>query len=416
MIKVIKNPEIKKIISQFIITYVLFIIIGTFIINYEIDNYKKMLVFNNTAIIGNIYSNPNLDINKEIKLITKNISEKEYIKGKEVLEKYGYNESIQLELIPLYKDIYINTKSRFIIFTSIFFILFLIIIYINYSRIYFKLDKVIKVSTGFIEGNFSSTLDYLEEGTFSRLNSNFNEMGKRLKMNIDELKNEKVFLKNLLSDISHQLKTPLSSLKVYNDIILSMEEFNKDEVLKLCTYSERQLNRMKYLIESLLKLAKLEAGALEFNLEKESIIHTTLEALEILKGKIREKNISCKIHYDKDIIVLHDSFWTAEALSNIIKNSIEHTEYGGKIDIYFKNNPIFKEIIVKDNGEGILKEDIPHIFERFYKGNKSKKSDSVGIGLALSKSIMQLQSGDIRVKSEENKGTEFIITFLEEVI
>lgn len=237
----------------------------------------------------------------------------------------------------------------------------------------------------------------------------------RLNNSVKKLKEEKLFLKNIISDISHQLKTPLASLIMFNDLMK-----NKDMSLEDKNYflnlSEEQLKRMEWLIISLLKLSRLEAKVIKFDIKSNPIYITIMKSISPIKEKAREKNISINLKLDEKIRFNHDLNWTAEALTNIIKNSIEHTKNGGYINIKIYETPLAIFISIEDNGEGIPKNLIPKIFKRFYKGENSTNPTSIGIGLSLSKRIIESQNGSINVESEIKKGTKFNITFLKTVI
>jgi signal transduction histidine kinase len=159
-------------------------------------------------------------------------------------------------------------------------------------------------------------------------------------------------------------------------------------------------------------LARLDAKAIEFDKENQSLNETIEDSVEALQGKALEAKVEINFKESEQIIFEHDSAWLQEALINIIKNSIEHTEKNGKINIYLSENPIYRRIIIEDNGEGISEKDLPNIFKRFYRAKTSNNSESVGIGLALSKSIIEAHGGMIEAQSKLGEGTRFSITFV----
>jgi len=240
-------------------------------------------------------------------------------------------------------------------------------------------------------------------------------MTNRLKLTIEALDKEKLFLKDILSDISHQLKTPLTSLMILNDIMLKRKN-TPEKLGEFLEKSSEQLERMEWLIINLLKMAKMEFGAIELNIHKGYIDETIRKSLSILKTFFKEGNKKIIIlEPEKRITLPHDEEWLCEAFTNIIKNCIEHTKEGGKIEIQITETPLMISISIKDNGEGISPKDLPYIFERFYKA-KSSKNSSVGIGLSLAKSIIERHRGEIATKSKVDEGTEFTITFLKNII
>nr|WP_261776658.1 MULTISPECIES: HAMP domain-containing sensor histidine kinase [Clostridium] len=241
-------------------------------------------------------------------------------------------------------------------------------------------------------------------------------MEDRIKNSIGLLQEEKINLKNIINDISHQLKTPLTALSMYNDIISDHREMNNEDLDNFINLSKDQLERMEWLVKTLLKYARLESNVVEYNKEMFSIKNTIEESINPLKVKAKNKNQSLILKCEKDIEYYHDRKWVSEAISNIVKNAIEHTENNGKIEINLYETPITITISIKDNGEGIEKEELKKIFNRFYKGETSINPTSIGIGLCLSKSIIKAHNGDITVESYLGKGSTFYITFLKTVL
>ncbi len=244
-----------------------------------------------------------------------------------------------------------------------------------------------------------------EEGELSILQTNIYKAATTLKYQNELLSNDKKQLATAIADISHQLKTPLTSMMVMNDLLL--DETDPERREEFLRTQSAQLDRMNWLIQTLLKLSKLDAGTIELKSEStnaKEIIEDSVKPFEI---QFELKNIGCSRDIP-DFSVKCDKNWTVEAIRNIIKNCIEHMEEGGKLSISARETNISTEIIIADTGCGIAEEDIPHIFERFYKGKNAGK-DSVGIGLALSRSIIEGQHGSIEVKSQEGIGTEFCI-------
>ena len=180
-------------------------------------------------------------------------------------------------------------------------------------------------------------------------------------------------------------------MTVYNDIMLE-KEISKEQREMFLLKNQNQLNRMTWLIKSLLKLAKLDAKAIEFNKENQSLNETVQDSIYALESKAMEKKIEITFNEREQAVFPHDALWLQEAFINIIKNCIEHTPSGGKINITLTENPVYRKVTIEDTGEGISAQDLPHIFKRFYK-SKNSSSDSVGIGLALSKSIVESHAG-----------------------
>ncbi|MFL0197410.1 sensor histidine kinase [Clostridium sp. WILCCON 0269] len=277
---------------------------------------------------------------------------------------------------------------------------------------YKKLESIILAAKNVIDYNFHVGIYENTEGIFAKLAHTFNNMRVIFKNNLIQIQKEKKFLVNTLSDISHQIKTPISSLIIYNDILLN-RKINREKKIEFLEISQNQLNRIQWLVKSLLQLARLDVGVVKFETKSKDINGTVIKAIESLKIKSENAKVKLEFHPgENEIMVKHDPNWINEAIINIIKNAIEHTNSGGKVQIFTEKSQVCARIIVKDTGEGIDKEEIKHIFERFYKGKTNKNTESVGIGLALSKSIIEGNQGMINVRSKIGKGTAFEITFL----
>ncbi|MEW9051208.1 MAG: HAMP domain-containing sensor histidine kinase [Neobacillus sp.] len=260
------------------------------------------------------------------------------------------------------------------------------------------------------------TLDVRDnyEGELSILKSDIYKVTLMLSEQGARLQQDKLKLTDAISDISHQLKTPLTSMMVMTDL-LSDPKLNETKRAEFTRNIGTQLERIEWLVSSLLKLSKIDAGTVLFKKEK-IFVHQLIEkAVRPVLIPIDIKQQTLTIIGEKSVTFLGDLNWTAEAIINILKNCVEHTDEGGKITITFSENTLYTEITIQDNGRGIPKEDLPYIFKRFYKG-KNAGEDSVGIGLAMAYSIITSQKGDIEVTSLIGKGTQFHIKFYKQVI
>jgi signal transduction histidine kinase len=227
------------------------------------------------------------------------------------------------------------------------------------------------------------------------------------------LQKDKTALSNLIADISHQVKTPLTSMGVLADLLAEdpPEEDRRAFVERL----RAQLGRIQWLVAALLKLARLDSGTAAFKSEPVDVRRLIERALEPLQIPLEIKSQSLEIHGDEGASFSGDLNWSAEALTNVVKNCVEHTPEGGKIEIRYTANALYAEIIVSDDGEGIASRDLPNIFNRFYRGANAGES-SVGIGLALAKAIFTAQGGDITVRSQRGMGTSFEIRLFRGVV
>lgn len=405
------NPELKKSSGVLLLLITLFLFITSFSLKIIYNNLKVDYINNLGAISARlIEKDPQLE--KEIiPLITKGISKEEAIEGKAILNQYGLTENLENELFPSINTIVKKSNySIILIFLSMAIVLFTLN-YFQYIIFYKRIRRLTIGAKKVVEGEYDIAINENREGDFSKLANSFNSMKEIIRNNLNALRSEKQFLVDLLSDISHQLKTPLSSMIVYNDIMLN-KELSKEQRETFLLNNQNQLNRMNWLIKSILKLAKLDAKAISLNKETQSLNDSIQNSIDTLESKAIEKKVTIAFEEKEDISFNHDRLWLEEAFINILKNGIEHTPNGGKISIALTENPLYKRITIKDSGEGIREEDLPNIFKRFYKAKSSKKSDSVGIGLALAKSIIESHDGIIEVQSKVKEGTIFIVTFL----
>ena len=388
------------------------IVIIIFLITFSILIYKqyKTYTYNfNQKIAGIIYNvlEKYHDIEKREIVEILNRSDKT---NNEILREYG---------IELDKDSVIlenNTDfQKFIIIdisTLIVFILILSIIFFKYNH---SESKKINEITKYIEeinrGNYKLNIEENTEDELSILKNELYKITIMLKEVAENSQKDKTTLKDSLSDISHQIKTPITSILIMLDNILSDENMPEDIKKDFIKDIKREIINIKFLVESILKLSKIDSNSIKF-IKKEVFIKDIInEAVKNVSMLSELKNIEIIVSGDDSIKTICDLKWQVEAITNILKNCIEHSYENKKIYINYNQNNMYTELKIEDNGTGIDAKDLPHIFERFYKG-KNSSSDSVGIGLALSKSIIESNNGYIQVDSELNKGTTFIIKYL----
>ena len=269
------------------------------------------------------------------------------------------------------------------------------------------------------EGNLRITSNAEKDSIFANIIEELKELEKIRQSQESEKNKELLWQKNLMSDISHQIKTPLATLEIYTDIF--NKEFGENEEKKeLSEHAKEAIERIRWLVTGMLQIAKLESGTYKME-KKESPVRETIDrALYSLNSLISEKKINVRIEERKEenreIIIPQDSKWLEEAFINIIKNALEYSPDEGNIDIFITDTPMAVSVEVKDYGEGISEEEIPKIFNRFYKagGQREKRKDSVGIGLNLSKEIVKAHNGIITAESRRGNDsfTSIYTTFL----
>lgn len=287
-----------------------------------------------------------------------------------------------------------------------------IVFYACTKKRYEKLNELNNYLSFVQSGNYDLDIDNNTEGELSILKNNLYKIITTLRTQNEMLKKDKVYLADSLADISHQLKTPLTSMMVMTDLIKESELDEKNQ--EFISIIENQLEKMRWLILNLVKLSKLDAGTVEFKHELVPIKNVIDESVKPflvmldLKGILLNNNVN-------DFSFLGDRNWTVEAFENILKNCIEHTDKNGELSISGKSTNIYDSVVIKDNGCGIAPEDVPHIFERFYHG-KNSSGDSVGIGLALAKMVFEKEKASISVESTLGQGTTFEIRFYKAIV
>ncbi|WP_201750427.1 sensor histidine kinase [Senegalia massiliensis] len=405
------NSRMKNSFIILLTVIVLFTLISFSILNIHYKNLKRDYIdsFGNVLMIVND-SDPEL-----AKDIIPSITGEEDIKQSKragvILKEYGLSEDLENSLFPNINETYMTNNMLFILIFILLLLVLFILNFIEHRYFYRKIRKISNRAKDIVKGEFKLFEEKDKEGDFPKLISSFNSMVGIIKGNLEKLDKEKNFLVDLLSDISHQLKTPLSSMIVYNDI-LTEKELPREKQLIFLENNKKQLERIEWLVKSLLKLARLDVQAIKFDKEKLNVNNTIKVGVESLNEKIKAKKIKINFDSTNEIFLNHDFYWLKEAIINLIVNAIDHSEIGSDINIFTFENPIYRRIEIQDYGEGIDKKDLPHIFKRFYKSTVSQNSDSVGIGLALSKSIIESHNGIIEAESIKGEFTRFIITFL----
>ncbi len=265
--------------------------------------------------------------------------------------------------------------------------------------------------TEHISGNRDARILCDDEGELYKLFHKVNSLVSILDAHAENEAKAKEFLKNTISDISHQLKTPLTALNIYNGILQS-EGKNLPRIQEFTALTEQELDRMEILVQNLLKITKLDAGAIQIEQRKENVSEMMEDIERHFLYRIRQEEKHISLKGDASVTLFCDKSWLIQAIENIVKNALEHTDKGGHIDIEWRRHPSIVQIIVKDNGSGIHPEDIHHIFKRFYRSRFSKDTRGIGLGLPLAKAIIEAHKGNIEVDSEVGKGTVFTINFL----
>ena len=273
------------------------------------------------------------------------------------------------------------------------------------------MEQAVSQINAYLDGNRNARIECDYEGELYRLFHSVNSLAAVLNAHADNELREKEFLKNTISDISHQLKTPLAALNIYNGL-LQDEDIEVSSVKEFADLSEQELDRIETLVQSLLKITRLDAGAivLEKNTENVADMMRDIELHFAYRARQEKKEII--LSGSDHLSLFCDRDWLNEAIDNIVKNAFDHTESGATIRVAWKELPSGVQIVITDNGCGIHPEDIHHIFKRFYRSRFSKDKQGIGLGLPLAKAIVEAHNGTIEVDSELGIGTTFTMNFL----
>lgn len=287
-----------------------------------------------------------------------------------------------------------------------------VFLYHQFNRILNEMENASQIMENIIDSDNELPGEEYKEGTVGMLYTQLYQMVGILKESRDRELNEKIFLRDIISDISHQLKTPLASLNVFVDLLLDDKVTEPEKQKQILNEASNQLSRMEWMVLSMLKLARIEAGAIQFDAKEHHLYHILQQAGDGVKYLLDGRNQSFDMVCGEDITLNCDGEWLTEALINLLKNASDYSDKGKRITIEVDDTKAFCRIYVKDEGVGISEEDIPNIFKRFYRVNSDVNPNSVGIGLSLTKSIVEGMGGSIKVRSEVGEYTWFILTFV----
>lgn len=396
--------KFKKSIIISLITTIIFSVFLAISNIYEYKEYTQNFNKRIASIIELIQSKyPEISTDEIVKIVN---SKK--IPQNDLLKKYG----IDLEKNSIVLDNN-KTNNKFIkIEISIIFIglIILLLIFVIYER---HQGKEIYEITKYLEAinnkNYTLKIDENSEEELSILKNELYKVTVMLRENASNSLKDKINLKTALEDISHQLKTPLTSILIILDNLIDNPEMDYQTRMEFLHDLKRESTRIQSIIQLILKLSKFDSNTVQFIKQDIYLKQIVDEAIKNTGSLADLKNIKIKVDGNKEIKLNCDLLWQTEAVTNILKNCIEHSNENTQIDIKYNNNSVYSYITITDYGEGISREDIPHIFERFYRG-KNSANESIGIGLSLSKTIIESNNGIISVESNSDK-TTFMIKY-----
>ena len=334
--------------------------------------------------------------------------------GTALLAMAGVDATAESSLLPFHAQL-----QRTSIAAALGIAILLVIALLAGSWVFFSARKHLychadQAVSGYLCGDYSQHLPRSSEGAIYQIFAQVEQLATMLQAKTETEHQAKEFLKKSISDISHQLKTPLAALTMYQEIIADEPE-HPDTVREFSAKMSVSLKRMEYLIQAMLKITRLDTGNITF--EKQNLPMAGLISQSIRELTTRAERESKQILVDGDVRqqLVCDRDWTCEAIGNIVKNALDHTDPGGTVRIHWEHTPAMLRIFITDNGSGIAPEDIHHIFKRFYRSKRSLDTQGIGLGLPLAKSIIEGQGGIIAVQSDPGTGTTFTLSFLTEL-
>lgn len=406
-----RNMNLKYLIIPMTIITIISSLLICYVTNKQYEKLNNIVNKTISNIMGKVKEKyPEIDTKEIIEILNFDINSKDLKIGKEELKKYGiYEENIN-SIILVQNQMERNLKINVIIIILFSFLWCFIILMYLYKR-----DRKLKEIRQYIDEirnrNYQLDIQENSEDELSNLKNELYKITVMLKEESENSKKDKENLKVSVQDISHQLKTPLTSIAIMLDNIKQNPDMDNNTKSKFIFEISRQIEWINLLVISMLKLSKLDADVVDFYFEEINVSYFIADIIKNLEIPIEIRNQNIIIEGDKEIVFDGDYKWQQEAITNIIKNCIEHNKDGGNIFIKYEENSLFTKITVRDEGEGISREDLRHIFERFYKC-KNSSENGVGIGLALAKSIIEKNNGMIMCTSEIGKGTEFVIKYM----
>lgn len=407
LFQLFRNRPVRRIFAVLIVITTLILTIGIIIMRQQADSIVQNLIEKDVALAGGV------SLGKppaSLCVLTNTIEPEDYQAGIKLLGDYSYLEA-NPENYPYYQWLIDSRIKEFVLWVGIFFVAASLLLLTSFSVVYQSFQKLTQTAQCIARGEIPQ-LDSGGEGEEQAVQYAFSAMAQRLQYNTESLKRDKEYLKNFLSDVSHQLKTPLAALRMYNEILLSKKDIDPQKHQEFLQRSKEQIDRTDWLIQGLLKSARIDAGAVRMDLRECYLIDTVQNALAPFEEHAKRRGICLESRIDSDILLCHDSRWVTEAVGNIVKNALEHTPDGGNVQVFAENTPITITLSIADNGRGMESTEIPLIFERFYRNGGETSPTNVGIGLSLARQILELNHADIYVKSAPGQGSTFLITFL----
>ena len=379
----------------------------TALLSYMTNDFQKTMVEHNYGTAGYLVNHPDTNV---AAAFTKDKTDADLEAGRRILKEAGYHENTNPRMVPAVAAYQKRTAVMlggmlFSVFAGVFLTVW---IYVQRQRkVLVKADTVI---TRFLSGDTGQRIDSEETGGWYSLFHRINELAAILSAQAEHEKQTREFLQDMISDVSHQLKTPLAALKMYDEI-MAQEGTDRETIHAFSQKSLREIRRVEDVVYMLLKIARLDAGTVRMEKAEENmemLLKDVTERFEMLAAQEAKEIV---LSGSSDVSLYCDALWMSEALGNVVKNALEHTQRGGKVVISWERTPLLTNIVVEDNGTGIHQEDIHNIFKRFYRSHISQDTHGIGLGLPLAKSIVEAHQGTISVTSKVGQGSRFVLSF-----
>jgi len=339
LIKVLRNSEARKYLLVLLIVQIVFMMILFWQNGKNTQRLNTVILDEKISTIGYILKNNPESKDEAITFLTEKASEEEISVGLEEARKYGIDQKLSMDFNkPLLDYQRANNRIVALSLATLFAVTITITIGLL-NKIYKRIRDFSIYAEHVVEGNFETILEEHDEGDFAKLTNQFNNMAKRLQSSLESLNEEKIYLKNIISDISHQLKTPLTSIKMFNELLIDGELENTEVLSDFLNISQVQIERMEWLIINLLKMAKLETRSIEFDIKEHDLNETIKRALIPLWDMARDKDVSIYMELSKSLHLRHDENWLGEAVSNIVRNAIEQSEENDNIYVEVTETP-----------------------------------------------------------------------------
>ena len=370
-------------------------------------NFQQELLLHDYGVAGHLLNN---EKELSISAFTSQPNENDIERGRAALASIGYDETTSMRFLPAVQ-IYRNQTmfSVFLLLVFLFGAIYLSL-FLYLRRQHKAFSNAENTIRQFLDGNTTSRIECSQAGDWYSLFHAINEMATILSAHAENQRQTKEFLQDIISDVSHQIKTPLSALKMYHEII----EGHKDDAATVSSFTEksqREIKRMEDVIYTLLKLARLDAGIIQMEKTPENLSVLMQDVLERFETWAEREHKTITLSGKEDVVLSCDALWVSEAIGNIVKNALEHTENGGHIGVKWSQSPLMTQIEISDDGKGIHPEDLYNIFKRFYRSRFSSDVHGIGLGLPLAKSIVEAHGGTISVTSSLSAGTTFTLNF-----